>query len=319
MSFVQQGFLSTEPTDSNSEATEITHTESLRRYRPIEHTICFPCNPREHVVAIVQGCVIVFKTEYPGGSYSWSSIYHQNERHPLPHQDNDPIVEITCLSHDIIIQHLSGRLLVLNPKTFNITEHRLGDIEDALVTTHGLFVDNGQLHTFDPRAESMMCGLGIKVKSPSHLAVAARSTDSNESWYFDLATHTVKTNRWSFPIAMSGCKSYVASTDGTVVWKSDGKSIGIHTLQLDGNFSEEVKVTTPCLYDYLALVGTQNDNAIIVTRDNTAATCTILIMGSSGEILKTYPLDFNAAPNFVKPYGLTIFNKKGVSLNTLVY
>jgi hypothetical protein len=220
------------------------------------------------------------------------------------------------LTHDIVLQYLSGRILVLNTKTFGTSEHFLEDRDDSLVVEHGIFVDNGQLCTFDPVCSSKIRELGIKVKSPSHLAVSSIDSECGESWYYDVASNTVKENKWNFPAVFAGCNSYVASADGGVVWKIKSRTIGIHTLQLDGSFSEEAVVHRQ--WDYVALVGTQNNNVVVVTRDDTKATSSILIMNRLGEVLKTYPLDSINAPKFVKPYGLITFVKNGVSLNTLI-
>ena len=316
MSFAQQGFLSTEPTDDNSEATDITHSGSSRRYRPIEHTLRVACEYGEHPVAFVQDCVITHKRSELRGNYYWASVYRLHEKHLLPHQDVDTITEVMPLSHDVVLQYLSGRLVVLNTKTFCMTEFMLEERDDDLVMEHGVFVDNGQLCTFDPGCNSKVRRLGIKVKSPSFLAISPADIDGGESWYYDLVSNTVKRNKWNFPFVMPGRKAFVASTDGSVVWCDRGTKMSIHTLQLDGEFSDGVVVPYQC--DYLALVGTQNDNVIIATRDNVTTTSNVLIVDRHGTVLKSYPLDFSGAPNFVKPYGLITFTKKGVSLNTLI-
>lgn len=316
MSFVEQAFLSTAQGDNNSEATMILHTESARRYRPIENTIRIACEQGEYPVAFVRDCVITHKRSERRGNYYWASVYRLHEKHLLPHQGVDTIAEVMPLSHDVVLQYLSGRLVVLNTKTFCTTETMLEERDDALVMEHGVFVDNGQLCTFDPSCNSKARHLGIKVKSPSFLAVSPADTDSGESWYYDLVSNTVKQNKWNFPFVMPGRKAFVASTDGSVVWCDRGTKLSIHSLQLNGEFSDGTVVPYQC--DYLALVGTQNDNVVIATRDNATGTGNVLIVDRHGGVLKSYPLDFSSAPSFVKPYGLITFVKKGISLNTLI-
>ena len=316
MYYLQEGFLSTDPTDNNNEATGIAYAGLARRYRPIENTIRVACEQGEHPVAFVQDCVITHKRSELRGNYYWVSVYRFHEKHLLPHQDVDTITEVTPLSHDIVLHYLSGRLVVLNTRTFCMTEITLEERDDALVMEHGVFVDNGQLCTFDPGCNSNVRHLGIKVKSPSFLAVSPSDIDTGESWYYDLISGSVKRNKWNFPFVMPGRKAYIASPDGSVVWCDRGTKISIHSLQLNGEFSDGVVVPYQC--DCLALVGTQNDNVVIATRDKSTTTSNVLIVDRHGAVLKSYPLDFSSAPNFVKPYGLMTFTKKGISLNTLI-